>query len=81
MAITIRPTDDEVKLVEYAKEVTGEKTASKALLKLCEQHRSLESQLDKTQASERHYRSKSHKAETVVKDFQRALSNLSNCGL
>lgn len=35
MAITLRPTEEDLKLIEYAKQVTNEGTASKALFKIC----------------------------------------------
>jgi len=76
MAITIRPTDDEVKLVEYAKGITGEKTASKALLKLCLLHQDLSKKHEKLIDSERSYRTRTNKAESTIRNFQQALSSM-----
>lgn len=76
MAITIRPTDNELELVQYAKRVTGEKTASKALIKLCESHQELSAKLDKAEKSNIHYRSRANKAESVLCRFKGSLHEI-----
>lgn len=76
MAITVRPTEEENKLVDYAKKATGQSTATKALIAIIRDHQSLSSELRRYKQLEQEASQKARKAQSAINDFNRALKNI-----
>lgn len=78
MAITLRPTEEEQKLVDYAKSVTKQSTATKAIWELLRNHQTVSKELQRYKKLEHEATSRARSAEGTIKQFQSALSNLLN---
>lgn len=78
MAITLRPNEAEAKLVDYAKRITGQSTATKALFDLISHHQVIDKELKRYKQLEQQASSRARAAESVVQEFQRAFSNINN---
>ncbi|CAH7178399.1 conserved hypothetical protein [Vibrio chagasii] len=78
MAITLRPDEEENKLVDYAKRITGETTATKALFALIRDHQSTSEELQRYKQLEREASQRARKAESAINEFKRALSTITN---
>ena len=77
MAITLRPTEEEQKLVDYAKNVTRQNTATKAIWELLRHHQTVSKELQRYKKLEHEATSRARSAESTIKDFQSSLSKLS----
>ncbi|CAH6849791.1 hypothetical protein EDB29_1011150 [Vibrio crassostreae] len=78
MAITLRPTDEEQKLVDYAKDVTRQSTATKAMFDIVREHQKVTAELQRYKKLEHEASSRARKAESAINEFKRALSTITN---
>ncbi|CAH7004875.1 conserved hypothetical protein [Vibrio chagasii] len=78
MAITLRPTDEEQKLVDYAKDVTRQSTATKAMFDIVRDHQKVTAELQRYKKLEHEASSRVRKAESTINQFQSSLTNLLN---
>lgn len=78
MAITLRPTDEEQKLVDYAKDVTRQSTATKAMFDIVRDHQKVTAELQRYKKLEHEASSRARKAESTINQFQSSLTNLLN---
>ncbi|CAH6962950.1 conserved hypothetical protein [Vibrio chagasii] len=76
MAITLRPDEDENKLVDYAKKATGQSTSTKALFAIIRDHQALANELRRYKQLEQEASQKARKAQSAINDFNRALKNI-----
>lgn len=78
MALTLRPTPDEEKLIEDIKLITNEKSSSKAVIKSCEMLKVKLRELEETKSQLFKQRHRASKAEHVISDMQKSFDNFMN---
>ncbi|UKA23355.1 hypothetical protein IHC92_20605 [Photobacterium damselae subsp. damselae] len=78
MAITLRPTDEDLKLIEYAKKVTNEATSSKALLKICVSMQITSRQLQEEKKKNIELQARLAKLEKTINHFKLFTESLEN---
>lgn len=78
MALTLRPTPEEEKLIEDIKLITNEKSSSKAILKGCIALKVTLRELEETKSQLFEQRQKANKSERTLSNMQRSIKDVMN---
>lgn len=76
MALTLRPTEDEIKLIDDIKIITNEKSSTKAIMKSMVALKVSLRELEETKAELHRMTIKANSATTVVRSYRTALDQL-----